>query len=591
MENLRLPQPILKTRVRDKLIEQQGLEAGLHPIVARIIAARPLCEGLPILQALRPKLKMLTHPKEMSAIDKAAARVAVAIQKGECIGIETDHDCDGQTSHAVLYYNLVERFYHPKEKLRSYIGHRLQEGYGLSDSVATRILNDNPKPTLVITADNGSSDEPRIARLKAANIDVIVTDHHEIPKEGVPKSAYAVLNPTQNECHYNDPFIAGCMVAWLLMVATRQKLIESHYLPRDTPSLADSLDFVAVGTVADCVSLASSHNNRAVVAYGLQLINQGTRPCWQVIKDKVSPEVNSIDLAFKVGPLLNSDGRLACAFGSVGFLLAETVAEANEWLLLLQEHNKNRKKIQQEIVALGVKEAQKQALAHRLSLCIYLPEGHSGVQGIAASRVKELYGRPCAFFAPKLGQEGIITGSVRGIEHFHVRDALQMVAIRCAGKIISFGGHKGAGGVTLKLEDFPLFTEAFEEATRSQLNEEAVGPVIWTDGTLELESLSIEIIDTLNILEPFGREFEPPVFEMQAVIRTLEWVGDGTHARLLLEKGHQALRGIWFGARLSREAAFDLKEGDEIKFAYQAKKNHFKGKTSLDLQIIYATRI
>jgi len=587
MQDLDHPEPILRMRVPNPLIEQQGLAVGLHPVIAKIIAARPLYEELPLLEALSPKLKHLSSPFNMQDIKRAAARVANAIIKGECIGIETDHDCDGQTSHAVLYYNLVERFYHPKEKIRSYIGHRLKEGYGLSDALATRILNDEPKPSLVITADNGSSDEPRIARLKAAGMDVIVTDHHEIPKVGLPQSAYAVLNPTQKACLYSDPFIAGCMVAWLLMVATRQHLINDDYLPKETPSLADSLDFVAVGTVADCVSMARSHNNRAVVAFGLHLINKGTRPCWRVIKDVIISEVNSIDLGFRIGPLLNSDGRLACAFGSVNFLLAETEEEAYPWIEVLQKHNQNRKTIQQTIVEEGLKKAKTQVDAGYLSLCLYLPEGHSGVQGIAASRIKEVFGRPCAIFAPKIGSEGIITGSVRGIDDFHVRDALQCAANENEEKIISFGGHKGAGGITLKLRDFEWFKEAFERGTRLQLNADSVGPIVWTDGALPLSELNFELLEALNVLEPFGREFEAPIFEMDAFIKNIQWVGDGTHARLVLESENKVVNAIWFSARTSKEIPLKVKIGDKIKIAYLAKKNYFRGKVSMDIQVIH----
>ena len=153
-----LPKPVIKTKAYNKSMEQQGLEAGLHPIIARVVASRPLAEELPILQAISPKLKNLSNPQNLLDIEKASERVAAAIISGECIGLETDHDCDGQTSHAVLYHNLIYHFKHPKDKIRSFIGHRLTEGYGLSESVANRILADNPKPTLIITADNGSSD-------------------------------------------------------------------------------------------------------------------------------------------------------------------------------------------------------------------------------------------------------------------------------------------------------------------------------------------------------------------------------------------------------------------------------------------------
>lgn len=591
MTEVLLPTPIIKTKPCNREREQLGLAAGLHPIVARIAASRPLAGELPIQNALSPKLKDLSLPFKMADMDKAATRLAEAIVSGECIGIETDHDCDGQTSHAVIYHNLWVHFRHPKEKIRSFIGHRLTEGYGLSDPVALRILEDPYKPSLVITADNGSSDEPRICKLKNANIDVIVTDHHEIPLEGYPISAYACLNPTREDCNYGDPCIAGCMVAWLLMAATRQKLMEIGYLSGSAPSLLDSLDFVAVGTVADCVSMARSINNRAVVSYGLRLIEAGTRPCWRVLKEEGKGPFTSEDLGFRIGPLLNSDGRLASAFGSVSFLLAETDKEAKEWLAALQKQNTERKSIQQNIVMQGLYKAKEQLDCNRSSLCIYLETGHSGVHGIAASRIKDLFGRPTVFLAPKMQALGIITGSVRGIEGFHVREALQAVADKYPNLLIAFGGHRGAGGLTLKLENLEIFFNAFEEAACLQLADQVLGPVVWTDGVLSIAQLNLELLKTLNLLEPFGREFEAPVFECQAIVKDIKIIGDGTHARVLLESEGLFITGIWFKIRQSTSANLPIGLEDNVKVAFSLKANHFRNNTTLDIHIHHMEKL
>ncbi|NCX93801.1 MAG: single-stranded-DNA-specific exonuclease RecJ, partial [Gammaproteobacteria bacterium] len=291
--------------------------AGFNPFLARIVAGRikpgQTFDGV---NFLGPKLQVLDHPRSIKDIDKAVSRLVAAIANQEIIAIETDHDCDGQTAHAVMHTALIEIFGVPASKVQSFIGHRMKEGYGLSDAVATRILNAIPRPNVVITADNGSSDEPRIARLKEAGIDVIVTDHHHLPEEGPPKSAYACLNPTREDCDFPDDSIAGCMVAWLLMSALRQALIEAGLLSEKAPSLKGLLDYVAVGTVADCVSLSRSLNNRAVIRAGLQLISQMQRPCWQAILPLLKrPFLRAEDLGFTIGPMLNSDGRLSDAFG------------------------------------------------------------------------------------------------------------------------------------------------------------------------------------------------------------------------------------------------------------------------------------
>lgn len=590
---VKIPTPKIKTRAYNEAIEAEGLSLGLHPVIARIIAGRPISTEFPLLQALSPRLSQLSNPFRLFDMEKAVERVAKAVMNAEVIGLETDHDCDGQTSHAVLYHNLVERFRHPKEKLRSYIGHRLTEGYGLSDAVANRILNDNPRVTLLITADNGSTDEPRIARLKETGIDVIVTDHHQIPVEGCPKSAYACLNPARSECEYGDPYIAGCMVAWLLMAGVRQKLIEMGYLDKTEPTLTDSLDFVAVGTVADCVSIARSANNRAVVSYGLKLIDVGSRPCWRALKNTLKGACRSEDVGFKIGPLLNSDGRLSSAFGSVSFLLAETDKEAEEWLKALEVQNQQRKTIQKDIVSQAILIAKQQMSKHEYVLSIFLKDGHSGVQGIAASRIKDLFGRPTVIFASKPGHPDIITGSMRGIENFHVREALQQVSEAAPGLLMAFGGHKGAAGLTIAGSNFERFCVLLEEACAKQLQtERPLEPIIWTDGVLPAKELQLDFLDELERLEPFGREFEPPIFELIGQLTELRAVGDGTHIRVSLEiEGLEGLEGryhtgIWFSARNSADEALPVKVGEKVQVAFSLRENIYRGNRSLDIQIV-----
>lgn len=581
MDNIELPIPKIKTRQSDLDNEQFALSQGLHPLLARIIAARPKPNNFDYKQMLEPKLGNLYHPLQMQDMAKASKRLATAIINKEVIGIETDHDCDGQTSHAVLYHNLLHKFKHPVALLRSYIGHRLEEGYGLSDKVAKRILDDAPRPSLIITADNGSADEARIALLAAANIEVIVTDHHQLPITGVPASAYACLNPTRSDCNYGDPYIAGCMVAWLLMVATRIELINLGYLPPDAPKLTDTLDFVAVGTVADCVSMARSYNNRAIVHYGLKLIQAGTRPCWRAIKQLVKGVITAEDLGFKVGPLLNSDGRLASAFGSVSFLLALDDLEARQWVGYLQSQNQTRKEIQNAITQQGLEVACQQTLAGKFSLCIFLATGHAGVHGISASRIKDSFGRPTVFLAPKQGEVDILTGSIRGIEGFHVGNAIQWVMQQNPLLLIAGGGHSGAGGITLHQDNYSEFVDLFEKAAQLQLDKDALGPVIWTDGTLKAQDFSLELLSLLEVLEPYGREFEAPIFEITAKLDAIRSIGDGTHARIELQLEQQRISGVWFNYRNTAQI------GDIVRCAFNVKRNDFGGTSRCEMQVIW----
>lgn len=585
-----IPVPKIKRRPINEKREQEALEAGLNPVLARIIAARPFLENESVTLSLSPKLKSLEDPKSLVDLDKAVLRLVKALENQEIIGIETDHDCDGQTSHAVIYTALTEFFGHPKEKIRSYIGHRLKEGYGLSESVALRILADVPKASLIITADNGSADELRIAMLKSKGIDVIVTDHHEIPSEGIPRSAYAVINPTREDCHYPDRYIAGCMVAWLLMAATRQKLMQVRNCV--LPSMAECLDFVAVGTIADCVSIARSRNNRAVVAYGMKLIEQGIRPCWRVLLPSLSVPLSSEDLGFKIGPLLNSDGRLACAFGSVSFLLANDDEEASGWVEHLRSQNVERKSIQDNVTKLAMKQAIAQCQTGKMSLCLFLEEGHAGVHGISASRVKDMFGRPVIILCPKSDNAQMLTGSARSIDGFHLRHALEMVNQRSPGLLDRFGGHQGAAGLSLHRDNLPNFREAFEQATKELLNPEMIGPTLWTDGEISVDKLSYEFVNELvSILEPFGREFEPPLFEMEGKIISLTPMGQTqTHARLGVVVDEIWFEAVWFNGR-EPENPWPVAVADQVKMVFSPKLQTFRGQRKLSCQVVYLEKL
>jgi single-stranded-DNA-specific exonuclease len=582
-----LPKPEVKERPINHQIQTEALKLGLDPFLSSILARRPIEVLVSLEEWLYPKLKTLSHPMAMQDMDKAAERVAEAIIQQEHIALETDHDCDGQTSHAVLYWNLVRHFKHPITHVQSYIGHRLIEGYGLSASVAKRILAAKPRPTVVITADNGSSDEPRIALLKMAKIDVIVTDHHEIPADGIPASAYACLNPTRPDCAYPDPCIAGCMVSWLLMNMVRQRLIARGHLPSDAPSLRDTLDFVAVGTIADCVSMAKSHNNRAIVQAGMQQVWAGSRPCWRILGPLLKEKPSSEDLGFKIGPLLNSDGRLDTAFQSVSFLLAETDEEAKGWLETLQIQNTTRKAIQKGLVQKGMQRAVMLVDEGKWSLCVYLEEGHSGVHGIAASRLKDAFGRPTVFFAPKVGAPECLTGSVRGIVGFHVRQALQAIQDAHPGLLTAFGGHQGAGGLTLLQENLSRFTQAFETAVRAQVTSADIGPVIWTDGQLTPSMIQLSFLTQLKGLEPFGREFDAPIFEMPAKFERVQPVGDGTHVRLVLICAEYRFKGVWFNCRTQASAPLPVVEGEHYSVIFSLTEHIYREQRGVELLVYH----
>ena len=272
--------------------------------------------------------------------------------------------------------------------------------------------------------------------------------------------------------------------------------------------------------------------------------------------------------------------------GSVSFLLADSDLAAKEWVEYLQTQNTERKSIQRSLISSGLVEAAKQVENHKYTICIYLSNGHSGVHGISASRIKDKFGRPTVFLAIKQNDSSIVTGSIRGIDGFHVRAALQQVADNHPGLLLAFGGHVAAGGVTISKENVDLFADAFENAAKKQLDASVLGPVIWTDGVLAPKFINLDTLETLAVLEPFGREFEPPIFQSQGYIEQIKLIGDGTHARVAISLDDNCFQGVWFNFRQNIHAPILVQEGDLVNCIFSLRANVFKNKCSCELNII-----
>ena len=577
-------------RPRDEGVYRRAQAAGLSELQARVLAGRLNAYAGDIAPLVDPSLRYLTHPERLQDARRAAERIAQAVAEGEHIGILTDYDVDGITSHVVILRTLNELFGVPLHKLHSLIGHRIFDGYGISLPLVERTLALSPRPSLVITADCGSSDEPRIARLREAGLDVVVTDHHALPASGPPASAYATVNPTRTDCDYPDPTIAGCMVAWLTMSLTRSVLIEQGVVSPSTPKLSPWLSYVALGTVADCVSLGGSPANRAVVSHGLTLINRMEAACWRVMAERLGTDSVPFDaetLAFQMGPRINARSRLDDPYAALHFMLAADDATARRHLEVLDTDNQSRKAIESDMVE-RARSLALEALAEGASaIVVFLEDGHAGVQGIVASRLVQAFGRPTLVLTPAAAA-GMLTGSGRSIEGLHLRDALQRAHELAPEALPRFGGHRGAAGVGVPRERLTAFRDAFLTAVEEQLGGRDLFPYVLTDGALEPAQLSLASVDELARLAPYGREFDAPLFEGEFRIEQLRAVGaDGNHLMLELSMGPVSHRAIWFRALTPGEVpAFG--PGDRLHCAYKLARNRWKGRESLQLMIEHA---
>ncbi|WKD28849.1 DHHA1 domain-containing protein [Halomonas sp. KG2] len=586
-------QPRLEPRPLDEAIYVRAQAEGLSELQARLLASRlPGYKG-ELAPLVAPSLRYLAHPERLADGRRAAERIAQAVAEGESIGILTDYDVDGITSHVVIRRTLVELFGVSEHKLHSLIGHRIHDGYGISLPLVERTLGLKPLPTLVITADCGSSDEPRIARLKAAGIDVVVSDHHALPLEGPPPSAYACVNPTRSDCDYPDKTIAGCMVAWLLMSLARGVLIEWGALPDATPKLSPWLSYVALGTVADCVSLGGSPANRAVVNYGLTLINRMDAACWRAMAARLGADsvpFNAETLAFQMGPRINARSRLDDPYAALHFMLAERDSVANRQLEVLDQDNQSRKAIEADMAEEARALAVSSLESNEPAVVVLLEDGHPGVQGIVASRLVQAYGRP-ALVLTRASAPNMLTGSGRSIDGLHLRDALQRTFELAPESLPRFGGHSGAAGVGVPREQLAAFKAAFLQAVGEQLGDTPLYPRLWTDGELSTSQLSLLTLSEVEALGPYGREFDPPLFEGRFIVEALRPVGaEGAHLMMELSMGAVTSKAIWFRALTPGELP-SFSVGDTLHCAYKLNRNRWRGRESLQLMVEHASPV
>lgn len=577
-----------KVNIVERPVEPSVLEAalahGYTPLQASIIARRLPAEFAPDLQRyVRPEMRDLDPPDLLPDIGPAVARIATAVVTGEPLILCVDHDADGVDSLAVVYGALVDAIGVPPEQVHVYTSHRLREGYGVSDALVDRILASGLTRGLLITADQGSSDEPRIARLRAAGIETVVTDHHGVEGAG-PPSAVACVNPCREDSAFPDRYIAGCHVAWLVMAALRRELIAWGHLPEDAPKLGFLLPYVALGTAADCVSFAKSRNNRLIVQAGLHMMNTRRGPCWEALAQVkgVSGPITAETLGFYFAPMINAGGRLDDAMPGFHLMRSRTLDEALIYADQLNRANEERKGIERGMRDAAMQDAARQVEDGARAICVWMPEGHSGVHGVVASRLTEAFGRPTLCLSPKQGEPGVVTGSARSVPGFNVREAFLAIDAQAPGMLLKFGGHAGAGGLTLREADIDQLRLLWNVVALTTEGAR-IGPTKVTDGPLPCPP-SLELLSELAALEPYGREFDAPVFSQELYVVGAKRVGEGgKHMKLEFAWDNApVVPAIWFNV-----PAMDWEPGvgDRVEVVFSLSSNTFRGNTSVQLQV------
>ncbi|MEE1652876.1 single-stranded-DNA-specific exonuclease RecJ [Brachymonas sp. G13] len=516
-------------------------QAGLHPLLARLYAARGVQPD-----ELDEGLARLTPPDQLLGAQQAAVLLADSIAAGRNICIVADYDCDGATACAVALRGLRML---GATQVQFLVPDRVVDGYGLTGPIAERVRAAGGD--LLVTVDNGIASVEGVEAAHALGMQVLVTDHH-LPGDTLP-AADVIVNPNQPGCSFPGKSMAGVGVMFYVLLMLRAELRQrGQFTAQNQPRLDTLLPLVALGTVADVVKLDA--NNRRMVAQGLKRIRQGAMPAGLHALFQVAGRdwraATTFDMGFALGPRINAAGRLADMTLGIECLTTDDATRALELAHQLDSINRERRELED-----GMRE-QAQASAEALfatdaappsALSVFGEDFHEGVVGIVASRLKDKLHRPIFVFAPSAapGQQQELKGSGRSIPGFHMRDALDLISKRHPEVILRFGGHAMAAGCTIARAHFPTFEQALVRIAEEWLDEATLTRTLETDGALPPEFRRIDIASELQ-QQVWGQGFAPPVFCEELDIVQQRLVGE-RHLKLQLRHHGELVDGIWFG--------------------------------------------
>jgi len=554
------------------------LPADLPPLLQRLYASR----GVRSAQELERGVKGMLPWSQLTGVEKAVEMLYGAFKQGLHIVVVGDFDADGATSTALSVLALRALGYGNVSYL---VPNRFEDGYGLSPEVVDQAHARGAQ--MIMTVDNGISSHAGVDRAHALGIPVLVTDHH-LPGDSLP-AAEAIINPNLRDCEFPSKSLAGVGVAFYLMLALRTFLRDKGWFEERgiaPPNLADLLDLVALGTVADVVPLDA--NNRILTWQGLSRIRAGKcRPGIKALLEIANRDPQKLaasDLGFALGPRLNAAGRLDDMSVGVALLLCDNTGEARVLANELDALNQTRKEIEQGMQAEALTLCEKLERSSETlpgGLAMYHPQWHQGVVGILASRIKERFHRPVIAFAPT--GVGTLKGSGRSIQGLHMRDALERLDTLYPGLILKFGGHAMAAGLSLEEARFEEFQQRFGELVTEWLDPALLQGEVVSDGPLAAAEMSMEVAQMLRDAGPWGQMFPEPLFDGRFLLLQQRLVGE-RHLKVMVEPvgGGPLLDGIAFNVDTSLWPDNGVRE---VQLAYKLDINEFRGNRSLQLII------
>ncbi|EBA5553970.1 single-stranded-DNA-specific exonuclease RecJ [Salmonella enterica] len=565
----------LRRREADETAE---LPADLPPLLRRLYASR----GVRSARELERSVKGMLPWQQLSGIDNAVEILYNAFREGIRIIVVGDFDADGATSTALSVLGMRAL---GCDNISYLVPNRFEDGYGLSPEVVDQAKARGAQ--LIVTVDNGISSHAGVSHAKTLGIPVIVTDHH-LPGDTLP-DAEAIINPNLRDCEFPSKSLAGVGVAFYLMLALRTFLRDKGWFDERNiapPNLADLLDLVALGTVADVVPLDA--NNRILTWQGLSRIRAGKcRPGIKAlleISNRDPQQLAASDLGFALGPRLNAAGRLDDMSVGVALLLCDNLGEARVLASELDALNQTRKEIEQGMQAEALILCEKLERSSETlpgGLAMYHPEWHQGVVGILASRIKERFHRPVIAFAP--AGDGTLKGSGRSIQGLHMRDALERLDTLYPDLMIKFGGHAMAAGLSLEEHKFEQFQQRFGELVTEWLDPALLQGEVISDGPLSAAEMSMEVAQLLRDAGPWGQMFPEPLFDGRFRLLQQRLVGE-RHLKVMVEPvgGGPLLDGIAFNIDTT---CWPDNGVQEVELAYKLDINEFRGNRSLQIII------
>lgn len=557
-----------------------SLPPDLHPVLQRVLLARGVLDS----HSLQLGMKHMLTPANLSGIDAAAELLADAVVDGQKILVVGDFDADGATGTAVAILAMRAM---GAENVSFRVPNRFEFGYGLTVPLVDT-LKVNP-PDIILTVDSGISCVAGVARAQELGCKVIVTDHH-LPGKTLP-AAEAIVNPNNSGDGFPSKALAGVGVVFYLAGVLRQTLRNRGWFTnhRPEPNLAQWLDLVALGTVADLVAL--DHNNRVLVAQGLERIRRGLcRPGLLAllrVGKRDYRHVSAADLGFAVGPRLNAAGRLEDMSIGIRCLLSEDRDEADGLAAQLDELNQQRREMQEQMQVEALQqvsrsvEALKNAGQLPAAVCLFDESWHQGIVGLVASRVKDAVHRPVVAFAPESHGSGLLKGSARSVRGLHIRDALALVDARQPGLMKAFGGHAMAAGLSLERTRLDEFKAALEQAVITVLDGAELTVEVLTDGELAPGDINLELAELLQRFGPWGQRFPEPLFEGRFSVLEHRVVG-GAHLRLKVrpQGSAGAVEAIAFN-----HLPEDLPGSSDVRLVYRLDINRWRGSETCQLMV------